>query len=228
MKRSMTCEQEFTDLSSPLPSLTGRQCTVGLLIKKADQNTSNEHSHQQTKRICKFQPIHTYTARINLKSITRGPNYMSKSSSGQSTPEPLAFLPQSPNIKRLSANWLPKYTPRLRSICSTAEVASTRFPPPKTYSCAVYHCTAILFRESSRGSGHRLCSKHDKMLRESCKRVHQGWYCEYENAVGQTPLNYVVHEGRMLYPSEIEFGDGEWLVVRQEGSPDLERWVDDD
>jgi hypothetical protein len=45
--------------------------------------------------------------------------------------------------------------------------------------------------------------------------MYEGWYCEYENAVGETPINAVISGGRMLYPTDFAFEDGEWMIVRR-------------
>lgn len=39
--------------------------------------------------------------------------------------------------------------------------------------------------------------------------MYEEWYCEYENAVGETPMNPVMSGGRMLYPAEFGFEDGD-------------------
>ncbi|KAF1980192.1 hypothetical protein BU23DRAFT_4256 [Bimuria novae-zelandiae CBS 107.79] len=90
---------------------------------------------------------------------------------------------------------------------TVVDAAPTRLPPPTTYPCAAHHCAKILFQRYVECSGGVLCTKHRKMLWESCKRVYESWYLGvYENAVGCTPVGYVMCEGRMMHPRRIGIG----------------------
>lgn len=59
--------------------------------------------------------------------------------------------------------------------------------------------------------------------------MYRSWYNGEENAVGCTPVEFVMWRGRMMYPLGMWVGEGrrvreweEWVVVGREGKESLE------